>query len=589
MRIPPIHNVLVDGVTVFLDHWQLELGLLALVFVSQGLIRLVLKRIFGNELTTSEYFLLGIAGWVAPSLLISVTWVLWGMDHPIPFGLCILAVVLLLLYRFKLDLRPASIFTSLILILFIFVSIILRQGYISKALFPLYFDSAQHYSIIKNILEGGAGLLTTYYHQGFHFLSAFTSSFFHAKIAGVMLVLGQVTLALISFAFFFPVRHGTGSDMAGWFAVILSAFGWYMPAHAVDWGKYPALMSLGLILFVLSVAYLFSQNKNRLSVRERWVLYGILGMGGLLSVFTHSRSLVIFGIVLLAWILAGLWQKLPRKWMVSISAAVIVATVLEIVFIQRQGILALLFDPYLNKGISITALVIFLSVFAWLTFPRLTFVSVLTVIFLLGSLFIPVTIVPGYRDLTLLDRPFVEMILFMPLAMLGGLGLAGLQKILLRWFSWGRYVGLLAIGFVAINALFTYNFYPSDCCVIVGNDDVVAMDWIASQLPVDARIGIASTELKVMASGSFEGDVGSDAGIWIAPLTGRATFPLPNDFEFDQQSTLEQICELGIGYLYIGEIGQPFDAAMIGSHPEWYRPLLSMPETGVYEVIGCDN
>jgi hypothetical protein len=43
-----------------------------------------------------------------------------------------------------------------------------------------------------------------------------------------------------------------------------------------------------------------------------------------------------------------------------------------------------------------------------------------------------------------------------------------------------------------------------------------------------------------------------------------------------------------IGYLFVGEAGQPFDTDKIKEHPEWYRPLLSMPKTGVYEVTGCD-
>jgi hypothetical protein len=36
-------------------------------------------------------------------------------------------------------------------------------------------------------------------------------------------------------------------------------------------------------------------------------------------------------------------------------------------------------------------------------------------------------------------------------------------------------------------------------------------------------------------------------------------------------------------------MGQPFDADRIKTHPEWYRPLLSMPKTGVYEVTGAIN
>jgi hypothetical protein len=394
-----------------------------------------------------------------------------------------------------------------------------------------------------------------------------------------MLILGQVILALIPLPLYFMVRHMTKSNMAAWFAMLLSAIGWYMPAHAVNWGKYPALMSLGMLAFMLSLAYLIFQNENR-----TLIFPALLGAGVLLTVFTHSRSLVVLGMVWLAWVASAWWQKLSPGRMSFVYILVVALTVLEVVFIQRQSILALLFDPYLNEGILVTVLVLFLSIFAWTAYPRLTFVSVLTTALLLAGLFIPVTIIPGYGDLTLLDRPYVEMILFLPLSVLGGLGLAGLEK----RFLWGRYVGLLAIGIVVVNAFFNYDLYPSDCCVIVGNDDVLAMDWVADQLPVEARIGISSTQLMVISDQLSQGDAGADAGVWLTPLTGRMTIPLPNTSAFDEESTLQSLCELGIGYLFVGEIGQPFDTSKILARPEWYRPLLSMPKTGVYEVIGCN-
>jgi hypothetical protein len=294
------------------------------------------------------------------------------------------------------------------------------------------------------------------------------------------------------------------------------------------------------------------------------------------------------GIVFLAWVVVTWLEKLPRRVNFLAFVLVVGATITLSAFILRQDILILLFDPYLTKGILVTALILLLAVFAWLAYPRLTFVSVLSVTLLMASLFIPVTFLPGYRDLTLLDRPFVEMILFLPLSLLGGLGLAGLEKKLQGRFVWGRAAALLAVGIVAVNAFFTYDLYPSDCCVLVGNDDVIAMDWMADQLPVEARIGIASTTLKVMASESHEGDVGADAGIWITPLTGRTTVLVPSNLNFSERAAMDYLCRAGVSHLFVGEVGQVFDRGLLNSRPEWYRPLLSMPRTGVYEVMGCD-
>jgi hypothetical protein len=593
-----MNNVWTDALSVLTGEWQLVAVILVFVFFGQSLIHLCLKGIFENRLTPAEYLSLGLAGWLLPALLISLLWYLTRLN--VIVWILLATLILYFLIRLplrglrKLDYRSASVSRVLFIILTVFLFALLRLVYVSNALFPLYFDSAQHYSVIKNIVQQGAvwvfnWLNIVYYHLGFHFLTAFFASVLNMEITRSMLVLGQVILALIPFSVFFPVRHATKSNAAGWFAVLLSAFGWYMPAHAIDWGKYPALMSLGMIPFTLNLIYLLkSQNPDsiNLPVKIRWVLYGFIGLSALLTVFTHSRSLIVLGIVCLAWILSVWWQKLPKRQVVFL--VIVIITLLEAIFILKQSVLVLLFDPYLYKGILITGLILFLSIFAWTGYPRLTFIIVLTTTLLLASLFIQVTILPGYRDLTLLDRPFVEMILFMPLSMLGGLGLSGLEKKLQGRFVWSRYVGLLALGIVIVNAYFTYDLYPSDCCVIVGNDDVVAMDWLANELPIDARIGISSTQLRVLTLEASEGDVGADAGIWITPLTGRVTVSLPYNTDFNDSVTWKTICEEQVDYLFVGEVGYPFDGGKIDAHPEWYRPLLSMPKTRVYEVIGCN-
>lgn len=579
-----------DGLSVLVGEWRLVVAILVCVFAGQAVIAISLQNI-EDRLTSSERLALGLAGWIIPASLLSLIWYFTGFDGL--FWIFPSALLLILLFRVKSDPKPVVSSTRLFLLLFLFLSILLRLVYASKAVFPLYFDSAQHYLVINNLMGSDSiqllnWLNASYYHLGFHFLAAFLTSVTQTEIARVMLILGQATLALIPFPVFFLVRYETKSKTAAWFALFLAAFGWYMPAHAVDWGKYPALMSLGLIPFVLSLAYLVSQQKSGISAKKRWLLYGFLGVSAVLSVFTHSRSLIVLGIALLAWVVVTWLEKLPRRVIFLAFALVVIATIALSAFILRQEILVLLFDPYLAKGILVTALVLLLSIFAWMTYPRLTFVSVLSVALLLAGLFIPVTFLPGYRDLTLLDRPYVEMILFLPLSLLGGLGLAGLEKKLQGRSVWGRLVALLAVGIVAVNAFLVYDLYPSDCCVLVGNDDAAAMDWAANQLPVEARIGIASTALKVLTTDVHEGDVGSDAGIWVTPLTGRTTVLLPSNLDFSQRAAVDYLCGAGVSYLFVGEAGQAFDRGRLDSHPEWYKPLLSMPKTGVYEVIGCD-
>ncbi|HSM71812.1 MAG TPA: hypothetical protein VK851_09725, partial [Anaerolineales bacterium] len=119
--------------------------------------------------------------------------------------------------------QPVFSSTNSFLTLFLVVSLLIRLAYISEALFPSYFDSAQHYTLIKNILTNGLSQVyamwgTEYYHLGFHVLAALLASTFQVEITTVMLVLGQIILALMPLPFFFTIKHLTRSNWAGMFA-----------------------------------------------------------------------------------------------------------------------------------------------------------------------------------------------------------------------------------------------------------------------------------------------------------------------------------------------------------------------------------
>jgi hypothetical protein len=324
-------------------------------------------------------------------------------------------------------------------------------------------------------------------------------------------------------------------------------------------------------------------------------LNGILLAALAISVLTHSRSIVIFAMVALAWTVATIWQKLPRLAQWIVGGLVISGIAAELIFIQTKDVFGPLFDPYINKGLLITGIVLFLTIFAQWMYPKLAFAIIFAIFLLLGSLFIPVRGIPGYIDLTLLDRPFVEMVFYLPLSLLGGLGLAGLGERLQTWqvkpgnanFWLSKSIGILFIAVVLVNALFKYEVYPSGCCSIVSRDDLVAIDWIDKNLPPNARILISSTELRVLATDAFQGSAGGDAGTWINPLTSRVTLSLPYFSDFRQQTLLDTLCQIKANYIYVGDAGLTFDSSTIMPHPEWYKLLLSMPKVKVYQVIGC--
>ena len=585
--------------TVITDQWRIIFGLLLFVALGQGLASMALKSLYGDKLTAIEYFSLGLAGWILPVFLIALLWLLLGFTTSgalnrliLPLGIFLFLVMLL---RARPDFRfdPGAATVAFFLLAFVLVSILLRLVFLSRAIFPSYFDSAQHYTIIQDILRSGtAGLLAErpYYHSGYHILIAFLASVLNADIPKLMLVFGQVVLGMMPVAPFFLVRHVTRSDSAGLFAVMLSAFGWYMPAHAVNWGKYPALTSLALLPFVLSLAYLLMQNRAAFSARKRWIHSTVLGLSILVLILLHSRAVVILVILFLSWLIAAWYGRLSFPCRTLLFVVVCVVVVLELLYIQKQGVLAPLIDPYLHKGIWITAFVFFLSLFALKEYSPAAFACLLSVSLLFAGIFVPVRL-PGYGTLTLLDRPLVEMILYLLLAFLGGLGLAGLEKRWLQSAHWKflrrEYLYGVITVLIAIHALTQYNFYPADCCVLVGSDDLAALTWMQEYLPGDAQVGIAATELNVLPSEAFEAYNGADAGIWIGPLIERDTMLLPYNSDFGGQPVRDLLCQSGVSHLYVGERGPHFDAARLQEHPEWYKVLLSQGNAGVYEVIGC--
>lgn len=582
-----------DGWSVLTQEWQITAAILFCAAGSQALIGIFLKFLFNERLAPSERFTLSLTGWTLPPLLLALLWYVTRAGALFWIFPLSLLIPILFRFRFRPDPQPAASPTCLFLLLFLLLTLPLRLAYAAGTDLPLYFDSAQHYLLIKIILQDGNPsalwnwLSASYYHLGFHFLAAFIAHAAAAEIARVMLILGQVILLLLPFSVFYLVRRQTNSDAAGGVALLLAAWGWYMPAHAVNWGKYPALMSVGLIPFPLSLLFLMRQSANQFSVLKRWLAYTALTASLILTILTHSRSAIVLGIVLLAWATAARLEKYsPRALKLALFVTVVII-LLESVFLLQQPAFSFLFDPYLFKSTAVTAIVLLLAFFAWKVYRREMFASVLTIAAMMGGQFLPVTILPSFPPLPLLDRPYVEMALWLPLSFLGGLGLAGMKQALSKRWAWNAAVLLAGTGIV-VNALFMQRLYPSECCILAGKDDLAAITWLGAHLPSNARIGIASTPLWLTSPQVRVGDSGADAGIWIASLTGRTTILLSSLSDFEQETTLKQICELGIGYLFVGERGQPFNSAALLSRPAWYAPLLSMPKTTIYEVTGCN-
>ena len=154
-------NILLDSFSVLTEYWRLIAGILLILLVGQIVVWGVLKMIFRDELASDEYYSLSIAGWTLPIFMAAVLWLLLRFFHTqalstlVVFSfITLLAIILFLRIRKGLlqDSKPFLLILFVLFGLFIF----LRLAFVSKAAIPLYFDSAQHYLIIKNLLGNPA-------------------------------------------------------------------------------------------------------------------------------------------------------------------------------------------------------------------------------------------------------------------------------------------------------------------------------------------------------------------------------------------------------------------------------------------------
>lgn len=549
-------DLFIDSARVFTQSWKPILAILTCVSWGTLLTFATLKKISGAQFTDAELSALSLGGWSLPALIISTLLLALRLFIPADFISIIAYALLATSAGFAIRIAWKHISPDFVIPVFIFLCFVfIRLGFSAKIILPSYLDSAEHYRIIQSLINMGDAIrwpTPYYYHIGYHVIVAVFTWLTRANLGQVMLMFGQIILAAIPLPIYFFIRRATHSNTAAIFGVTLAAFGWFMPAHAVNWGKYPALLSLLLIQFTLGAAI----------TKNRW----LLAVSALVTVLVHSRSLILLAVLGAAWMLSAI----PRNKRIPVFALTSTILGMSILLIKRDQVIGLVFEPY---GVWVTLLVGLLTVSVFQSFSRLTVFSILAILLMLAGMFIPVT-----STLTALDRPLVEMTLFLPLAFLGGLGITRLPKFAIIIFA----------AIIIVHAWTTYSFSPSPCCQLVSRDDMAALDWMDKNLPDNARVAIASADLSLSTSGASMQGTGADAGTWVAPLTSRAIFALAYSTDFIAQSTHDLLCQQQVTHIYIGAAPRSFNSSFADAKPAWYETIFSLPNARIVQTFGCE-
>ncbi len=431
-------------------------------------------------------------------------------------------------------------------LLFFAAAITFRLYQSRNLLLPNWVDSQHHYLIIRTIIEQ-KGLPETlspylempfYYHYGFHSAAALFTAVSRLPIGDAIILLGQVLNAAIGLSVYALGKSLFNDWRPAAAAALLVSFVTRMPAYYLSWGRYTLIT--GIILLPLAIG-LALDNLVKPQQKRGFVSLALLIAGVLLSHY--------FTAVLLALFLAILaFAYLIPRWSTPLTAVIDFSSILGGTSLGTAIALPWLLRVarYSSAGTgissnlpgSISAIFTETGQYDYITnllgpisnhilIPVALVGLILALVlrksnsaFGIWSLFLGLATLPN----TLTLRPFrpdhFAIILYLPITLWAGwlfwwLGELLARKFKRNWLSTGM-VSALVAGWIAWSVPLNLDIVNSRT-VLVDQNDMDALDWVAENTPEDARFFINTTH---WLSGTYRG---VDGGGWILPYTGRWT------------------------------------------------------------------
>jgi len=572
-------NILLDGISILNTY---KVGIIVFFIAIFGFGLLAIKYIATEELDSGVVLLSSFS--LGSIVLSIVSYALILLSHFWPsvlhigsFAILIFAIFILITKfwsgEFKAIYNTQLIMAGTALLLLL----VARLAFLKYIILPPYSDSPIHYQIVQGFLHpelsGDSKLslgtiFTNYYHFGFHGLAAWLAAITNIEAANIISLLGQLFLVIAPISILFLTYITTKNLNGALFAGLLTATGWLMPAFAVNWGKFPALNSLAVVPSVIGYVGLYLHKDTKKPIATFFVLAFLVGI-----VLIHTR-------IVICLFLAGIGYFLSGKLRITDEPGYSQSIRLSLFYIISLWPLS---ELLLNFYVKFPVLVILLILlpFAFKVYPRLSagifFYTFGLWLIMLGSNLL------NKNSQTLLDRQFLEIMLYIPFSTLGGAGLAGLLKSIpstgiLRWSA----ITLLA-GCIMLNFLYNNSLYPNPCCDYFKEGDRLALLWLQEN----------SSEHSLVIISTFDNNgkiVGTDAGIWIYPLNRQATNKLPFNTNWEALDGWEKVCNTGAEetYIYMGGRQYSFVDAQL-MQAKWIKQVYKAGETVIYQVSECPN
>ena len=531
----------------------------------------------------------------------------------------------------------------LLLLALLAVSIGVRFIAVRDLAFPPWVDSSRHALITAIMVETGrapdgyAPYLPVEgfpYHFGFHSLSAGLALLTGWPLPGLLLTLGQVLNGLMPLAVYAAGRLATGRRSVGLLAAFFVALPSFFPGYYATWGRMTQIAAMLILCVLLALTWRLGRGWARF-----WPLVGVLAAGLFL---VHFR-VFLFYLPFAALFGAGQLVKGIRArghGQPNAIGPLLKAAGLALLLVMPR-IVALLAatnpldtfgqtQPGYNDfpigyvttgweriylGLAADAvLIVLVAAFyrrRWATFPLLLLVWVAALFVMLAGrrLGLPETLVVNLNSM--------YITLFLPLSLLLGIAIVQLWRWLeaklplldkrpaarLRPSSAVR--GLLtvvagvAVGLLTVFGVRQQSTILNPQTILALPQDVTALDWMADNLPADARVAVNAWQ---WLGATW---AGSDGGAWLLPLTGRATTTPPVDHIYDANlfaqvrafnesamrhedwsdpAAADWLRTQGVTHVYAGQRGGQLDPAKLSRNPGMAL-LFHSEGTFVYQVL----
>ena len=578
-------QLLSDGGVMLLEHWRSVLVLTATmlglgtwgVSLLPGIAKHRLWITFplglgtGAILLTLLSFILFLASLVCRDVL-----------QPGAYGILAAGSIFLVLGIRRRETLLATVWGVPVLLLLLLV----RLAFVNQLVLPPYSDSPTHYLVVLNLLEPSSrpealysleSIFQHYYHFGVHCLTAWLALASGETSPLLLAVVGQVFLAVLPFSVFALAGILTANsppgvrNSAAWMAGLIAAFGFWMPAFGVNWGKYPTVAALAVT--PIPLAYLYAA-KDAEPKSSSGIATALLSAGVILL---HSRTGLLLGLALASDVFVRLVHpRLSRARCGPIWAGIVLAAALVYWGWVRPDLVGY----YISNWPLLVAIAVLVPS-AVAAYPKEGLVAFLmfagmAALSMLGT----ASFLPG-RTFEVLDRPFVQMGLYMPLAVLGGLGAAGSAAQLSGTRRLSALPVVLLSLLILLEAASIRTFYPNQCCDYVSKDDLRAFEWLNKNASSDALIVTAGLQGSTRI-------LEQDAGAWVYAMTGRLTTKRSFNSSPYDPGFLASICQNRKEvYLYVGGRDMSFESSDILADTADYVVVFHSGSTLLAQVKSC--